>query len=127
MEQFTLNREKDLENERQYDISEIARKSGLMINIFVTDSIWKNMIVPDDEAVKRGEDENSRTKEILSQLVSSIRIARQHGKTNTITFKTRLTSEGKSKDYEITSYLGHTSREDLNPCITLLTSRDLDQ
>lgn len=127
MEQFTLNREKDLENERQYDISEIARKSGLMINIFVTDSIWKNMIVPDDEAVKRGEDENSRTKEILSQLVSSIRIARQHGKTNTITFKTRLTSEGKSKDYEITSYLGHTSREDLNPCITLLTSGDLDQ
>mgnify|MGYP001826790240 CR=1 FL=1 len=125
MEQFYINREKDLEEEKQFDISEVAKESGLLFTIYVTEYIWKGIIEPDEEATKRGEDEKTRTKEVLSELVSAIRLARQQGKTNIISFKASLTKEGKSQDFEIMSYLGPIGKENNNPCITLFTGQDI--
>ncbi|NIP32221.1 MAG: hypothetical protein GTO02_22895 [Candidatus Dadabacteria bacterium] len=125
MEQFYLNRKSDLEEENQFDISDIAKESGLLISIFVTSTIWTELIKPDEEAIKSGENETSRIKEILSHLVTSIRLARQTKRSNIINFKTQLTSDGKSRDYEIISYLGPINKDNNNPCITLLSNDDL--
>ena len=127
MEKFYLNRCKDLEEEKQTDISDIAKETGLLITVFVTSKIWKEIIKPDEEAIKRGENETSRTKEILSQLVTSIRLSRQTGHPNNIlNLNTQLTFEGKSKNFEIISYLGPISEDNKNPCITLFTVEEAE-
>ncbi len=125
MENFYINRSEDLENENQIDISEQAKNSGLLMPVFLTSSIWNGIIQPDEEAVKMGENENGRTKEILSQLVMAIRLSRQTKKTNIINFNASFTKDGKSENTEVSSFIGPVSKENKNPCITLFTPADL--
>ena len=125
MEKFYKQREKDLEDELQMDISEIARESGLLITMFVTSKVWNDLIKPDEEAIKRGENENSRTKEILSELVTVIRVSRQTQKTNLLNFSADLTVDGKSRNFDLISYLGPVSDEINKPSITLLTPEEI--
>lgn len=127
MENFYLNRNSDLENEYQIDVSERANTSGLLMPVFVTSNIWQELIKPDEEAVKRGESENVRLSQLLSQLVTAIRISRQTQKTNLINFNASYTKNGKSENYEVFSYLGPLNKENKKPCITLFVSQDIDE
>lgn len=127
MENFYINRDSDLENEIQIDISEKANNAGLMLPVFVTSSIWQQIIEPDEEAIKMGENENGRIKDLLSQLVSTIRQRRQTQKTNMLYFNASYTKDGKSETSEIYSYLGPVNSENNNPCITLFTSSDVKE
>lgn len=127
MERFFLERETDLEFEKQFEVSDVARESGLMIRIFVTSSLKKEMMEPDSEASARGEDENTRLKEILSPLVSSIRATRKTKRTNVINFTASVTKDGKAREFQVISYLGPVTKDSEEPCITLLLPEDLPE
>ena len=127
MEKFCLEREADLELEKQFEVSDVARESGLMIRIFVTSSLKKEMMEPDSEASARGEDENTRLKEILSPLVSSIRATRKTKRTNVINFTASVTKDGKGREFQVISYLGPVTKDSEEPCITLLLPEDLPE
>ena len=127
MEKFCLEREADLELEKQFEVSNVARESGLMIRIFVTSSLKKEMMEPDSEASARGEDENTRLKEILSPLVSSIRATRKTKRTNLINFTASVTKDGKDREFQVISYLGPVTKDSEEPCITLLLPEDLPE
>ncbi len=127
MEKFYLEREDDLELEKQFDVSDVARESGLMIRMFVTSSLKKEMMEPDSEASARGEDENTRLKEILSPLVSSIRSTRKTKRTNVINFTASVTKDGKGREFQVISYLGPVTKDSEEPCITLLLPEDLPE
>lgn len=127
MEKFCSNRDADLENERQFDVSETARRSGLMISVFVTSAVRKQMIEPDSEALKRGEDEETRLKEILSPLVASIRATRKGKRTNLLNFSAAVTKDGKNHEFQVISCLGPVRDGSEEPCITLLLPEDLPE
>lgn len=127
MEKFFLEREEDLEAEKQFEVSGVARESGLMIRIFVTSSLKKEMLEPDSEASARGEDEDTRLKEILSPLVSSIRSTRKTKRTNLINFTASVTKDGKGREFQVISYLGPVTKDSEEPCITLLLPEDLPE
>jgi len=127
MEKFYMEREDDLELEKQFEVSDVARESGLMIRIFVTSLLKKELMEPDSEASDRGEDESTRLKEILSPLVSSIRATRKTKKTNLINFSASVTKEGKDREFQVISYLGPVTKDSEEPCITLLLPEDLPE
>lgn len=127
MEKFHTRRDADLEEERQFDVSRTARESGLMISVFVTSSVKKEMMEPDSEALARGEDETTRLREILSPLVSSIRSDRKSRKSNIINFTASVTRDGKNREFHVISYLGPVSEDSGDPCITLLLPEDLPE
>ena len=122
-----MEREADIELEKQFEVSEVARESGLMIRIFVTSLLKKEIMEPDSEATARGEDENTRLKEILSPLVSSIRATRKAKKTNLINFTASVTKDGKGQEFQVLSCLGPVMKDSEEPCITLLLPEDLPQ
>ncbi len=127
MERFCMEREADIELEKQFEVSEVARESGLMIRIFVTSLLKKEIMEPDSEATARGEDENTRLKEILSPLVSSIRATRKTRRTNLINFTASVTKDGKGQEFQVISCLGPVTKDSEEPCITLLLPEDLPQ
>ena len=127
MERFFMERENDLELEKQFEVSDVARESGLMIRIFVTSLLKKELMVPDSEASARGEDESTRLKEILSPLVSSIRATRKTKRTNIINFSASVTKDGKGQEFQVISYLGPVTKDSEEPCITLLLPEDLPE
>ncbi len=127
MEKFYIERNSDIEKEKQFDVSEVARESGLVIRTFVTSSVKKKMIEPDSEALARGEDEITRLKEILSPLVLSIRSTRKTKRTNLINFNASVTKGGKGEEFHVISYLGPVTEDSKEPCITLLLPEDLPE
>ena len=127
MERFFLEREADLELEKQFEVSGVAREAGLMIRIFVTSSLKKEMMEPDSEASAHGEDESTRLKEILSPLVSSIRATRKTKRTNLINFTASVTRDGKGREFQVISYLGPVTKDSEEPCLTLLLPDDLPE
>ena len=127
MERFYMEREDDLELEKQFEVSDVARESGLMIRIFVTSLLKRELMEPDSEASDRGEDESTRLKEILSPLVSSIRATRKTKKTNIINFSASVTKDGKGQEFQVISYLGPVTKDSEEPCITLLLPEDLPE
>ena len=127
MERFCMEREADIELEKQFEVSEVARESGLMIRIFVTSLLKKEIMEPDSEATARGEDEDTRLKEILSPLVSSIRATRKTRRTNLINFTASVTKDGKGQEFQVISCLGPVTKDSEEPCITLLLPEDLPQ
>ncbi|MXZ13342.1 MAG: hypothetical protein F4Y78_04975 [Candidatus Dadabacteria bacterium] len=127
MERFFMERETDLELEKQFEVSDVARESGLMIRIFVTSLLKKELMVPDSEASARGEDESTRLKEILSPLVSSIRATRKTKRTNIINFSASVTKDGKGREFQVISYLGPVTKDSEEACITLLLPEDLPE
>ena len=127
MERFYMEREEDLELEKQFEVSDVARESGLMIRMFVTSSLKKELMEPDSEAADRGEDESTRLKEILSPLVSSIRSTRKTKRTNIINFSASVTKDGKGREFQVISYLAPVTEDSEEPCITLLLPEDLPE
>lgn len=127
MERFYMEREADIELEKQFEVSEVARESGLLIRMFVTSSLKKEMMEPDSEAAARGEDKNTRLKDILSPLVSSIRATRKTKRTHLINFTASVTKDGKGREFQVISYLGPVTKDSEEPCITLLLPEDLPE
>lgn len=126
LDKFAKNRELDLEESRQFNLTEKAKKAGLPFTLFLTSGIWNVWVKPDRESLKRGESENMRLHEILNRLVYAIRTHRRGDRSNILNFKVSLTRDGKSENVELLSYLGPISFEDNNPCITLMLPDEVD-
>ena len=126
MEELIKNREEDLNNGRQHDISESAAESGMAFTVFTSGGVWDEWISPDNEAVKKGETEKNRIHLILQKLIYEIRVYRQNGRSNIMRFDVELTKNGKSESAELISVLGPVSLENGSPCITLLLGSELE-
>ncbi|MGI9554198.1 MAG: hypothetical protein ACR2NC_04665 [Thermodesulfobacteriota bacterium] len=125
MEELITNREDDLNNGIQHDITKIAAECGLAFTVFTSASVWDQWITPDSEAVKKGETENNRIQLILQKLIYEIRVYRQEGRSNIMKFDVDLTKEGKSVNADLVSVLGPVSMDNGSPCITLLLESEL--
>ena len=121
------NRNSDLENGLQYDVTDASTRAGLPFTVFVTSTVWDNLINPDEEAQKKGESTDTRLNILLNKLIQSIRTHRRNSKSNFFNFNVSLTSEGKSKDFVVLSYLGPKTIESNDPSITLLDPEEVDK
>ena len=83
--------------------------------------------MPDSEAVKKGESDDSRIKLILQKLIFEIRMYRQTGRMNIMSFNVDLTKDGKTEKAEFISFLGPVSLDNSAPCITLLMGNEIKQ
>ena len=127
MEELIKNREDDINSGVQHDISEFARECGLPFTVFTSNTLWDQWVVPDNEAVKKGESDDSRIKLILQKLIFEIRMYRHTGRMNIMSFNVDLTKEGKSEKVEFISFLGPVSLDNSAPCITLLMGNEIKQ
>ena len=127
MEELIKNREEDIENGIQHDISEIAGECGLPFTVFATSALWDQWVIPDSGAVRKGETGDKRIRLILQKLVFEIRMYRQTGRMNIMRFEVNLTKEGKTERAEFISFLGPVSPGNGAPCITLLTGSEINQ
>ena len=126
MENFIKNRNSDLTDGRQIDISEYGQQSGMPLPLFTTSGVWKSHIKPDEEAVKKGETEIKRLGKVINQLVYYIRVYRQDNRSNVFGFEVDLTNKGVSESINLISYLGPKNDVDENPCITILLPGELE-
>jgi len=126
MENFIKNRNSDLTDGRQIDISEYGQQSGMPLPLFTTSGVWESHIKPDDEAVKKGETEIKRLGKVINQLVYYIRVYRQGNRSNVFGFEVDLTNKGVSESIKLISYLGPKNDVDENPCITILLPVELE-
>ena len=126
MENFIKNRNSDLAEGRQIDISEYGRQSGMPLPLFTTSGVWESHIKPDEEAVKKGETDIKRLGKVINQLIYLIRVYRQDNRSNVFGFEVDLTYKGVSESIKLISYLGRKSDEDENPSITILLPEELD-
>ena len=126
MENFIKNRNSDLAEGRQIDISEYGRQSGMPLPLFTTSGVWDTHIKPDEEAVKKGETDIKRLRKVINQLIYLIRVYRQDNRSNVFGFEVDLTYKGVSESIKLISYLGRKSDEDENPSITILLPEELD-
>jgi len=126
MENFIKNRNSDLTEGRQIDISEYGQQSGMPLPLYITSGVWETHVKPDEEAVKKGETDIKRLGKIINQLIYLIRVYRQDNRSNVFGFEVDLTSKGVSESIKLISYLGHKSEEDENPSITILLPEELE-
>ncbi len=126
MENFIKNRNSDITDGRQIDISEYGQQSGIPLPLFTTSGVWESHIKPDEEAVKKGETEIKRLGKIINQLIYYIRVYRQDNRSNVFGFEVDLTNKGVSESINLISYLGPKNDVDENPCITILLPGELE-
>ena len=126
MENFIKNRNSDITDGRQIDISEYGQQSGMPLPLFTTSGVWESHIKPDEEAVKKGETEIKRLGKIINQLIYYIRVYRQDNRSNVFGFEVDLTNKGVSESINLISYLGPKNDVDENPCITILLPGELE-
>ena len=126
MENFIKNRNSDLTEGRQIDISEYGQQSGMPLPLYTTSGVWKTHVKPDEEAVKKGETDIKRLGKIINQLIYYIRVYRQDNRSNVFGFEVDLTYKGVSESIKLISYLGRKSEEDENPSITILLPEELE-
>ena len=126
MENFIKNRNSDLSEGRQIDISEYGRQSGMPLPLYTTSGVWESHIKPDEEAVKKGETDIKRLGIVINQLIYYIRVYRRDNPSNVFGFEVDLTKKGVTESIKFISYLGRNSGEDENPSITILLPEELD-
>jgi len=126
MESFIKNRNSDITEGRQIDISEYAQQSGMPIPLFTTSGVWESHVTPDEESIKKGETDIKRLGKIINQLIYYIRVYRQDNRSNVFGFEVELTYKGISESINLISYLGPKSYIDENPCITILLPEELE-
>lgn len=126
MENFIKNRESDISEGRQFDISEYGLQAGLPIALYTTSGVWEGCIKPDEEAVTKGETEGKRLGIVLNKLIHSIRVYRQDNRSHVFGFEVDLTIKGNSESIKLISYLGKKSGTDENPSITILLPEELE-
>ena len=126
MSQEKPTREKEVEEGRQKDISEHAKKAGLLIPVFITSTLWDAWVTPDEKSIKDGENESSRLNNILDKLVYYMRVQRQTNRSNLIFFPVPLTKAGKSEEVQLLSHLGPLDVGVNKPCITIMTAEEYE-
>jgi len=126
MENFIKNRNSDIEEGKQLDISEYGIKSGMPIALYTTSGVWEGYIKPDEEAVKKGENEEKRLGMVINKLIYYIRVYRQDNRSNLFGFEVDLTRKGTTESIKFISYLGQKNDEDENPSITILLPEELE-
>jgi len=126
MENFIINRNSDITEGRQIDISEYGQQSGMPLTLYTTSGVWENHVKPDEESVKKGETDIKRLGKIINQLIYYIRVYRQDNRSNVFGFEVDLTYKGVSESINLISYLGPKSDIDENPCITILLPEELE-
>ena len=126
MENFIKNRNSDIEEGKQIDISEYGLKSGMTIALYCTYGVWEGYIKPDEEAVKKGENEEKRLGMVINKLIYYIRVYRQDNRSNLFGFEVDLTRKGTTENIKFISYLGQMSDEDENASITILLPEELE-
>ncbi len=126
MENFIKNRNSDIEEGKQLDISEYGIKSGMPIALYTTSGVWEGYIKPDEEAVKKGENEEKRLGMVINKLIYYIRVYRQDNWSNLFGFEVDLTRKGTTESIKFISYLGQKSNEDENPSIAILLPEELE-
>lgn len=119
-------RKQALDEGRQRDISEAAKESGLMIPVFITSEVWDNWIVPDEDSMKKGEDQKIRLKGLLDKLLYFIRVHRQTSKSNIIYFPIPFNKDGEEKSIQLMSLLGPVESSDKRPCITIMMPEEYE-
>jgi len=127
MEELIKNREDDLNNGTQHDITGIAGECGLAFRVLTSGGVWDEWVVPDNDAVKKGETEDKRIQLILQKLIYEIRVYRQSGRSNIMRFDVDLTKGGLSQKAELVSVLGPFSLDNGSPCITLLLESEIQK
>lgn len=119
-------RKQALEQGKQRDVSDVARESGLLVPAFITSTVWETWVTPDDEGIKQGENEKTRLRRIIDNLIYYIRVHRQTNKSNLVYFPVPLTRGGKAEDVQLLSHLGPIEQTDNRPCITIMTPEEYD-
>ena len=127
IKQLVENRESDLENSKQYDVSEASAQVGLPFTVYITSKVQEELVNPDEEALKKGESKETRLNFVLNKLIQTIRSHRKNSRLNYFHFNVSLTNDGKSKDYLLLSYLGPKTVEDRTPCVTLLDPLEIEE
>ena len=126
MENFIKNRNSDITEGRQIDISEYAQQSGMPISLYTTSGVWESHVKPDEESIKKGETDIKRLGKIINQLIYYIRVYRQDNRANVFGFEVDLTYKGVSESIKLISHLGPKNEEDNNPCITILLPEEIE-
>lgn len=124
MSQDKPTREQEIQEGKQRDVSELAKKAGLLIPVFVTSTVWDTWVTPDELSIKEGENEASRLNNILDKLVYYLRVQRQTNRSNLIYFPVPLTKDGKSEEVQLMSHLGPLDIGVNKPCITIMTPEE---
>lgn len=106
---------------KQKNISDIAKENGLLIPVFVTSSVWEDWVTPDQQSKEAGEDEKSRTGNLINSFLYYMRVHRQTSKSNLIYFPVKFKKGGEDRDVQLMSYLGPIEEGDNRPCITIMT------
>jgi len=119
-------RKQALEKGKQRDISETAREAGLLVPVFITETVWDGWITGLGAGSTTEEDEKRRLRSILDKLLYFIRVHRLNNKSNLIYFPVPLTRAGKEENVQLMSYLGPLERGDQRPCITIMTPEEYD-
>lgn len=126
MTQEKPTREQEIEEGKQRDISEQAKKAGLMIPVFITSTVWDTWVIPDQKSTEQGENETARLNNILDKLIYYMRMQRQTNRSNLIYFPVPLTKEGKSEDVQLLSHLGTLDVGVNKPCITIMAPEEYE-
>ena len=126
MENFIKNRNSDISEGRQIDISEYSAQSGMPLPMYTTSGVWETHVKPDEDSIKKGETDIKRLGKIINQLIYYIRVYRQDNRSNVFGFEVDLTYKGVSESIKLISHLGPKSELDENPCITILLPEELE-
>lgn len=123
----TKTRKEALEEGKLKDISDVAKEAGLLVPVYITSSVWDSWITPDDQGIKKGENEKTRLKNMMDKLLYYIRVHRQTNRSNLIYFPVPFTKDGKTENVQLLSYLGPIEKTDQRPCITIMSPDEYEQ
>ena len=126
MNDANRTRKEALEQGKQRDITDVAKEAGLLVPVFITSAVWNNWITPDDEGIKKGENEQTRLRNVMDKLLYYIRVHRQTSRSNLIYFPVPLSKEGKQENVQLLSHLGPIERTDNRPCITIMIPEEYE-
>jgi hypothetical protein len=126
MSDTKLTRKQALDEGKQKDVSDTAKEAGLLIPVYITSTVWDNWITPDEEAVKKGENEQTRLRNVMDKLLYYIRVHRQTNRSNLIYFPVPMSKEGKEENVQLLSNLGPVERADNRPCITIMIPEEYE-
>jgi hypothetical protein len=126
MSDTKLTRKQALEEGKQKDASDAAKEAGLLVPVYITSTVWDNWITPDEEAVKKGENEQTRLRNVMDKLLYYIRVHRQTNRSNLIYFPVPMSKDGKEENVQLLSNLGPVERADNRPCITIMIPEEYE-
>jgi hypothetical protein len=126
MNDTRLTRKQALEEGKQKDVTDAAKEAGLLVPVFITSAVWDNWITPDEESIKKGENEQTRLRNVMDKLLYYIRVHRETNRSNLIYFPVPMSKEGKEENVQLLSCLGPIERADSRPCITIMIPEEYE-